>query len=173
MARVTCVVIACLAATLPSAAAGAAALSPACKAVSTAMLKVVTTPHHAVSTRSGRPDVAELITIGDTNYLKYRGVWKKSPLSPADYSRQEEENIRNAKVYTCRQLPDESVDGTPAAVYSAHSETPDVGTADAKIWIAKSTGLPLRSDSDLNTGDEVQHTSTRYDYANIRAPVVK
>jgi hypothetical protein len=35
----------------------------------------------------------------------------------------------------------------------------------------KRTGLPLRSENDLDTGDaDQQHLSIRYDYANVQPP---
>ncbi len=146
--------------------------SPVCKAVSDAMLRVTTTPHHAVATISALSEVTESILAGDTNYFKYHGVWKKSPLTPKDNLEREQENIKNAKVYTCKQSPDEVLDGMPVAVYTAHSETTDVGTTDAKLWISKATGLPVKTESDLDIGVK-QHQSMRYDYANIKAPIVK
>jgi hypothetical protein len=159
-------------ATMVTAAAPARAqLSPDCQAVSNAMLRVNTTPHHAVATGSELREATESIMAGDTNYFKYHGVWKKSPLSPKDNLEREQDNIKNASVYNCRRLPDELLDGALVAVYTAHSETPDVGTTDAKLWISKASGLPLRTDSDLDTGTK-QHLSVRYDYANIKAPSV-
>jgi len=146
-----------------------AQLSSDCQAVSNAMLRVTTTPHHAVATSSKLREVTESILAGDTNYFKYHGVWKKRPLSPRDNLEREQDNIKNARVYTCRRLPDELLDGTRVATYTAHSDTPDVGTTDAKLWISKATGLPLRTDSDIDSGTK-QQLSVRYDYANIKAP---
>jgi hypothetical protein len=38
--------------------------------------------------------------------------------------------------------------------------------------LSKATGLPLRTEDDFNTGTN-RHLSSKYDYANIHAPVVK
>lgn len=164
--------LAFVSAALFAAAPAIAQISPVCKPVTDAMLKVATTPHHAVTTESDGKTVIEMITADGANYVKIRGVWKKSPWTPQDSVAQEQENIKSAKVYTCSRLPDDSVDGVPAFVYKAHSETPDVGSSDAQIWLSKATGMPLRAEADSNTGTNL-HTSTKYDYANIKAPVAK
>lgn len=139
----------------------------ACKPVSAAMTKLLTTDHANVSTSRGI--TSQGITAGGVNYIQVRGVWRKSPMSPQDMLKQEEENIRNAKNYTCKALADEVVDGAPASVYTTHSES-DAGVADAKVWISKSSGLPLKTEEDLET---LGHVSIVYSYTNIHAPVVK
>jgi hypothetical protein len=169
--RTVSVAMCCVAMTAAAAVPARAALSSECQAVTNAMLRVATTPHHAVATSSKLSGVTESIMAGDTNYFKYHGVWKKSPLSPKDNLEREQDNIKNARVYTCRRLPDELLDGASVAVYTAHSETADVGTTDAKLWISKATGLPLRTDSDIDVGTK-QHLSVRYDYANIKPPII-
>jgi hypothetical protein len=46
-------------------------------------------------------------------------------------------------------------------------------TSDGMTWIAQGTGLTLRSDSDIDTGDgEKNHVSSRYEYTNVHAPAV-
>lgn len=170
--RITAVAVCWLTMTVAAAVPAHAQLSSECQAVSNAMLRVNTTPHHTVATGSKLSEVTESIMVGDTNFYKYHGVWKKSPLSPKDSLRLEQDNIKSAKVYTCRRLPDEVLDGASVAVYTAHSETPDVGKTDAKVWLSKTTGLPVRADSDMDTGTK-RHLSVRYDYANITAPIVK
>jgi hypothetical protein len=94
-------------------------------------------------------------------------------MTPQAMVQQEQDNIKNAKSNTCQRLADDRVDGTLTAVYTLHSETPDVGASDAKVWISKATGLPLRSEGDVGGGPDKMHISTKYDYANITAPIVK
>lgn len=159
-------------AALLAAAPAIAQISPACKPVLDAEIKLATAPHHAVSTESDSKTIIEMITADGANYVKTRGAWRKSPMTPQDNVAREQENIKNAKVYNCSRLPDDNVDGMPTFVYKAHSETPDVGSGDAQIWLSKATGLPLRTEEDVNTGTN-RHLSIKYDYANIHAPVVK
>ena len=166
------VVLSSIAFSFFAAAPAAAQTSPVCQPVFNAMAKVVITPHHMTSTQSNSPTVGEMITAGGANYIKIGGAWKKSPMTPQDNIQQQQENIKNAKSYTCKHLPDEVVDGAPATVYGAHSETEGLGSTDANIWISKASGLPLRSEQDLG-GDRKMHISVKYDYVNITAPVVK
>jgi hypothetical protein len=157
-----------------AAAASAAAQVPAqCKAAVEAGVRVITTPHHAVDKEGSRPRILEMITANGQNYVKIDGgPWKTSPMTPDRMAAQEQENIKNARNYRCTQLPDDQVDGAPAAVYKVHYDLPDVGTSDAQIWVSKATGLPLKTEQDLNFGG-ARHMSIKYDYANIQAPIVK
>ncbi len=151
----------------------AAAQTPACRPVTDAMLKMITTPHHAVAT-DGSQTTGETIAIDNTSYVRIHGAWRKSPMTPQDQLQREHENLKNAKVYTCTRLRSETVNGIAAVVYKVHSETPDVGTADGILWIAPSLGLPLKTDEDFtpSVGAKVHHSIT-WDYTNIHAPGVK
>jgi len=142
-----------------------------CKPVFDAMLKETVTPHHAVTTRDGGP-AGETISTTDAMYVRIKGEWKTTPMTPKGLLAQQEENIRNTTTATCTALPDEVVEGKPATVYHAHYEQQDLGASDARIWIAKSTGLPLRTEVSLQAGEKTS-TSTRFDYDNVRAPIVK
>jgi hypothetical protein len=151
----------------------AAAQPPACKPVNDAMLKVVTTPHHAVVI-TDQSERIELIVVDNTSYVQIKGTWSKSPMSLQVQLQQEQENIKNVKVYTCTPLRSETVNGIAAVAYKVHSETPDVGNSDGTVWIAPSLGLPVQSDEDVTPimGSKM-HNSVTWDYKDIRAPVVK
>ncbi len=142
-----------------------------CKPVFDAMLKESVTPHHLVTTKNGA-ELGESISTGDTMYVKIKGEWRKSPMTPQEMLAQQQENIRSTSVASCTALPDDVVDGKAAVVYQAHYEQKDIGASDAKIWLAKATGLPLRTDVSLQAGEKVS-VVTRFDYDNIKAPVVK
>jgi hypothetical protein len=165
--------ICCLSVLVCAIAAPAFAQAPpgTCKVVFDAMLKGVTTPHHSVTTKDGAA-TGELIATADAMYVKLRGEWRKSPMTPQAMLAQQQQNIRDTTVATCSALPDDVVDGKPVAVYQTHYEQKDLGASDAKIWIAKATGLPLRTDVSREAGDKVSIV-TRFDYDNIKAPVVK
>jgi hypothetical protein len=153
------------------AAARAQAANGSCKPVFDAMLKETMTPHHTVTTQRGEAPI-ELISTADATYVQLKGQWLKSPRPPKDYLAQQQENIRNVTVASCTALPDEVVNGHPAAVFHAHYEQKDAGATEAKIWIAKSPGLPVRSEVTLQAGQKTS-TVTTYDYDHITAPVVK
>lgn len=161
-----------LCAVLCIAAPAAAQVSAACKPVSDAMLKASTTPHHIRSTQSGRPETGEIIVAGDTTYVMSKGAWRKSPMTPVQQRAQEEENIKNARVYTCQPLRNETVNGVPAVVYKVHTES-EVGKSDGQVWVAPSLGLPVRSEIDIDSMGPKMHTVITWDYANIKAPVIK
>lgn len=148
----------------------AQATSGSCKPVIDAMLKVVTTPHHATDTSHK----IETIVVDNTSYVLYKGAWLKSPMTPQKQLQQEQENIRNVKVYTCTALRTDTVDGMAAVAYKVHSETPDIGNSDGIVWIAPSLGLPLKTEEDITQSmGPTLHLSMTWDYVNIHAPVVK
>jgi hypothetical protein len=153
-------------------AAPAFAQAPAgpCKPVFDAMLKETMTPHHAVTTMNGR--TSEAIATADATFVKIGGTWKKSPMSPKDTLAQQQENLRDTTSASCKVLADESAAGEAATVYQAHYEQKDLGASDAKVWIAKTTGLPLRTDVSLQAGQNVSVVTT-FDYDHITAPPVK
>ncbi|MEO5558639.1 MAG: hypothetical protein ABIO49_02715 [Dokdonella sp.] len=82
-----------------------------------------------------------------------------------------QKSIHNAKVYSCRYLRDETVNGEAAAVYAGHSETED-SQSDTQTWISASRGLPLLTELDIDLGDAggKKHTSMRYDYSDVQSP---
>lgn len=139
-----------------------------CKVVFDAMLKETTTPRHLVTTRAGAPP-GESIGTSDAIYVKMRGGWKKSPLTPQAMRAQQEENIRSATSTACTALPDEIVNGAPAAVWHAHYEQPDLGVSESKVWISKATGLPLRTEVSVQAGQKTSVVTT-FDYDHIVAP---
>ena len=146
-----------------------------CKPVLDATTKQTTVPYHMYGTTSnpvpgGKPIPMELISAGGQNYVLAGGHWSRSPMTAAAMAQQEQENIHNATAMACQRVRDESVGGTPAIVYSEHSEG-EFGKSDAQVWVAKSTGLVLRTENDMDTGDASKtHLSVRYDYSNVQAP---
>lgn len=151
----------------------AAAQQAACRPVTDAMLKAATTPHHTISA-NGSQTTGETIMVDNATYVLIKGIWHKSPMTPQEQLQQEQENIKNAKVYTCTPLRSETVNGTAAVAYRVHSETPDVGTSDGTVWVAPSLGLPVKAEEDITTSvGPKMHISIAWDYSNIHAPLVK
>lgn len=169
MIRLTC--LAALVSTVFTVTPAAAQGSASCKVVTEALLKLPTTPHHATSTISGQTQPVESITAGGNNYVRLNGTWTKSRFTPQDEIAQEQENVKESKVYTCHPEADQNVGGVAAAVFTVHTERDDVGKSDSKVWIAKTTGLPLRTETTLD-GGSIRSTAV-YDYVNITAPAVK
>lgn len=147
----------------------AAAQPAACRPVTDAMLRVAMTPHHTVSITGSQ---TETITVGHTAYVRINGVWHRSASSPQDQLQQEQDNVKNAKIYTCTHLRSERVNRISALAYRVHSDTPDVGTADGTLGIAASLDLPVRLDEDFTPMMGPKKHAVTWDYANVHAPVV-
>ncbi|HSS49156.1 MAG TPA: hypothetical protein VLX28_09425 [Thermoanaerobaculia bacterium] len=148
-----------------------AAVDAACKLVLDAVAKQLDTPSHVYMTevRGGKRETKESVYAGGVIYIQVKGKWRRSPMSKQDVLKQEEENKRDAKE-SCRYLRDEAVNGEAAAVYHAQAENGGV-KSDSTFWISKRTGLPLRNEEDIDTGDNDKwHMSIRYDYAGVQAP---
>ena len=149
-----------------------------CKAVVDATTKVNVTPAHVYSTytseaRKNKTITGELIYSGGPSgaiYVMVDGKWRKSPMTPSEMTKQQEENRRKSKM-SCHYLRDESVNGEGAAVYSAHSES-EAAKTDMTVWVSKSKGLPLRADIDVDAGGTTakSHESIRYEYTNVHPP---
>jgi hypothetical protein len=147
-----------------------------CQPTYDAMSKVMTTPTHiyvtmtAVPNKGDKPITTETIYAAGSSYVKVSGKWTRSPITPQQVLKREEENRKNSKT-TCRHLKDESVNGETAAIYSTHSETDDT-KSDGEIWISKSRGLPLRQEFDIDAGGPggKHHHSVRYEYTNVQPP---
>jgi hypothetical protein len=143
-----------------------------CKTVLDAMMKSMGTAHHLYSTETAKNRVSESILVNGKAYFEYEGHWRQSPLSPADMLKQEKENIDQATAYTCHATKDETVGGQATTVYRVHSEN-ESSKADADVWVAKSTGLVMRTEEDIDLGGDATdktHYSMKYDYSNVKAP---
>ena len=152
-------------------AAIAAEPGPACAPVLKAMAKTLTADHSAVTQAAGQSGTG--VTANGVNYMQIGGKWMVSPLSPQDNQKRSDENLRNAKVYTCQAMPDSTVDGVAVANYRMHTESDDA-VVDSTLSIIKSTGLALQVENVIDGGNGTKnHYSTRYSYAGIHAPTVQ
>ncbi len=156
----------------------AQSIPAACRPLIDAEEKQIMTPSHVYMTRDaatpgGKAATHETISTGGVLYIFFNGHWMRSPMSAQDLLTQLKQNLATTKVYSCKHVGDESVGGVPAAVYTAHSES-DAIVSDTRTWIAKGTGLPLRSEEDVQIPGQSgkEHMSLRYEYSNVRAPAV-
>jgi hypothetical protein len=149
----------------------ARAADPAsCRPVLDATRKQNSVSTHMYMTRTapssgGKPSTSEMIYVGGTSYIQVGDGWKRSTMTREAGQKVAEENIKSAKVISCRYLRDEMVGGEAAAVYSQHIENEDT-VSDGTVWISKSRGLPLRVDTKV----EDTQRSVRYEYGNVQAP---
>ena len=100
-------IAASMAALMPGAAYAQKDLA-SCKPVLEAFEKQTTVPYHMFDTTSsavpgGKPRQGQLISTGGHHYLMVGGKWVRSPMTPAETLEQEQDNVRDAKAYSCRQ----------------------------------------------------------------------
>jgi hypothetical protein len=152
-------------------AAVAADLGPSCLPILKAMTKTLQSDHSTVTQDGSHTSTG--ITAGGANYLQMQGKWIVSPLSPQDNLKRSEENLRNAKVYTCQALPDSVIDGVPVANYRTRTESAN-GVVDSTVSIAKGSGLAIRVENSMDSGGGAKASYvTRYGYTGIHAPAVQ
>lgn len=153
---------------------GVSVVDPVCKVVLDANHKTLDTANHMYTDRpggDGKRATGEMITVNGERYIQLKGTWRKSSMTVAATKAQEAENIKNAKVLSCKRVGDDTVNGEAATVYSEHTENEDT-KSDGKIWISKSRGLILKEEIDLDSGDAgKQHVAMRYEYGNVKAPI--
>jgi hypothetical protein len=153
---------------------GVSVVDPACKPVLDANHKTLDTANHMYTDTLGagsKKTTGELITVNGERYVMINGKWNKSRMTVAATKEQEAENIKNAKVLSCKRTGDDTVSGEAATVYTEHTENEDT-KSDGKIWVSKSRGLILKEEIDLDSGDaSKEHITVRYEYGNVKAPV--
>jgi hypothetical protein len=145
----------------------------ACKVVLEAANKTLTTATHTYTTMNigGKDQTVEMIYMPGVIYSRVNGKWSSVPMTPQELAELRRPTVHNDKA-TCKYLKDELVNGEMAVVYSAHDATPK-GVVDTQIWISKSKGLPLRQDMDIDVGGAggKSHTSSRYEYGDVKPPM--
>ncbi len=146
-----------------------------CKIALDAGEKTMRTPNHHYLTQTGgiygsEGRRSESIYTGEASYILYDGTWRRSPIDLKTMLAQEQENRRNTRSEHCAHLRNEAVEGETAGVYSMHYEN-DVAKVDALVWISRSSGLMLREELDMDTGElGKSHTSMRIVYTGVRTP---
>jgi hypothetical protein len=173
---IQCLVLMLCAATAPHA---AHAQDASCKQVFNGIKLQANTPNHQYFTISGaEPDshvqTNELINTGHARFVLMNGKWQTIPESPHEMLKREEENFKNSKT-VCRLLRDEVVEGTPTSVYVEQSQTGSI-TSIGTIWIAKSSGLPVREQVNTDSGNGPagqRHLEIRIVYTDVHAPVIE
>lgn len=155
-----------------------AAEESTCKPLFEAMNRLFTTPSHQYLKQTNanggaKSTDSEIINTGAALYIRVDGKWHGSNGTGAELQKREEENRKNAKVTTCRIERDEAVDGVAGTLYSAHTETA-YGSSDEQLWIAKSSGLPLRETIEIDMVDQggKSRADIRVVYGAIEAPPV-
>ncbi|MEP7063331.1 MAG: hypothetical protein ABI881_13125 [Betaproteobacteria bacterium] len=104
-------------------------------------------------------------------YVQVRGAWKKSPITVQAAIARSRENLKQAKEYSCKPLPDSVVDGVAVANFATHTISDDA-SIDGIVAIDKRSGLAVRVENNLRTGAATApHYVTQYSYRSIKAPI--
>ena len=98
----------------------------------------------------------ETVIIGKDIYLEMNGRWQKMPgglgASVPDIRKAWDKEGRKW-ISEARYVGEESVNGTPANVYTYHNKGAEgVGENDSKIWVSKADGLPVRIEANYKSG---------------------
>jgi hypothetical protein len=151
-----------------AAASGAAQLSPQCQAIVIALEKSLHTDHTTTATHG--KDTVHGVTVQGTTWLQVDGGWRKSPMTVEANIAMSRANLKDARSYTCKALPDSVVDGKPVANWSTHTVVED-GSADSRVAIAKGTGLVVSVENWHAASAGPADIVTRYEYANVKPPI--
>lgn len=153
--------------------AATAHAASSCQPVFEAMAKIVVTPSHSYTTRTGGSITAdsETIYVDGKAYMRARGRWMLSPATPQEVLDELKENQEQGK-HTCQILRSELIGAEPVTVYSIRSET-EIFKEDSQMWISKTTGRVLKEEQDVDMGGKIgkEHRSARFEYKDVRAPI--
>ena len=101
------------------------------------MNKTLDTPNHSYMDGIGGEGKGEMITINGDRYVMMNGKWTKSRMTVAATKAQEEENIKTAKVISCKRIGDEIVGGDAAYLLSTDGRVFVWGRASSGSLVAK------------------------------------
>lgn len=179
----TSLALACYAA----ATAPALAMDPICSQLKAATQLLRTMPFHAYMTETqsftnpnlaqaagqigmGGTKQSEEVSTGKNIYVMTGGKWIDMQTSFAAMEQDKDSDPDTKKALEesrCKALPDEAMYGQPASVYL--QSIPALGI-ETKLWISKSSNLPVRVDMTNDQGAMKMLTVSRYEYSGVQAP---
>jgi hypothetical protein len=142
-----------------------------CKAVLDAKLAQARAPAYAVTFTHAQPGQptkpGESRRLNGVSYYLVNGAWV-SKAQTADELVQELKDVSKDAKMNCKTTGDEAVGGQPATLYDAKIDN-DGSTSESQMWISKTTGLPLKSHTQIDDGQVLDQT---YTYDGVTAPPV-
>jgi hypothetical protein len=137
--------------------------------------KYISTPSHmySESTKGTQSAVQKTETIytGTQRFLLTVQGWMVNPMSSEELQVQTQKNLSTAH---CKYIRDESVGAERTALY-AFQVTNEFANAEGHLWISKRSGLPVKQEQTINSGDtpaDTRHISERMSYDDVKAPSV-
>jgi hypothetical protein len=123
--------------------------------------------------RLTQPDM-DMIILGDKTYQNEEGGWQVLEMNMAAMITQfrNSDLIDSVTLSNIQALPDETLDGKACAVYSYTQDFEGILSQD-KLWIEKSTGLPLKLESEGEILNTHSKSVSHYEYTGleITAPI--
>jgi hypothetical protein len=165
----------------------ALAMDPVCNQLKATTQALKTTPFHLYMTETqsftnpnmakaagqigmGGTKQSEEISTGKNIYVMSGGKWidMQTSFAAMEQGKDSDPDAKKAMDDSkCKALPDEAMYGQPARVYL--QSTPSLGI-ETKLWISKTTNLPVRSDTTNDQGAMKMMTVSRYEYNGVQAP---
>jgi hypothetical protein len=148
-------------------AAVAAEVSAACKPVIDGTEKTLLSDHSTLTVDGA--ESTRSVTLGGQAWYQEGKHWRKSLLTPLQFVRAFRDDIKAAREFTCKLLPDSEIDATPVAVIGTHVVSGNGDFVDSRVAIVKSSGLLM---SVVNLPDEkgTVGREKHYAYDNIQGP---
>jgi hypothetical protein len=116
---------------------------------------------------------SEEISTGKDVYVRTDNKWMDMQTNYAQMTKDAADAANDSDIKEmrdaekCSQLPDDVAFGQLASVYQ--TSNCESGKTN-KIWISKSSHLPLKSEMRNDSGPMKEFTSSRYEYTNAQAP---
>lgn len=109
----------------------------------------------------------EMIVIGKSTYLRFGDKWQKTAMDIGSSVPDMRKSFTREGLKAFKEIKfegDDTVDGRSAYRYSYIGEVPGSGGGyDSRIWISRSSGLPLKVDAEYRESD-LKSMSITYDY---------
>jgi len=145
-----------------------AAAGEDCAAVDAATVREIATPRRTEVrlTKTGGGDIAMTIVITGGKWYRRDGpgaAWEVSGFDPAK-AKADYRKLVADRHQTCRPDGSETLDGVAADIFMVRRD----GGYSKRMWIARGSGLPLRTEDDYASG---MHGVEVFDYADVAPPV--
>jgi hypothetical protein len=121
--------------------------------------------------RLTQPDT-DMIIIGDKTYQNEGNGWQTLEMNMAAMITQfrNSDLIDSVVLSDVQTLPDETLEGKSCAVYSYTQDFEGI-VSENKLWIEKSTGLPLRLESEGEILNTYSKSVSHYEYTGLEITV--
>lgn len=108
----------------------------------------------------------EMRIIGKETYMRSDGDWQKVPIDVGAQIANVRDLINKEQINKFKEIKyvgEETVDGAAAYLYEYKGSAPNGPAFTSKMWISKTSSLPVKMVADYETGD-LQKMEVTYDY---------